>query len=58
MQQSGLFLFVKVSIEEKFKCVMSNDNHDGARPDHPDVFLKNNCCRPDVTVTQTNENIS
>jgi hypothetical protein len=30
---------MKVSIEEKFNCVMNNDNHDGARPDHPDVFL-------------------
>ena len=50
---------MKVSIEEKFNCVMNNDNHDyGARLDHPDVFLKNNCCHPDVTVTQTNENIS
>jgi hypothetical protein len=27
--------------EEKFNCAMNNDNHDdGARPDHPDVFLK------------------
>ena len=25
MQQSGLFLFMKVSIEEKFNCVMNND---------------------------------
>jgi hypothetical protein len=45
---------MKVSIEEKFKCVMNNDNHDEARPDHPDVFLKNHCCRLDATVTQTN----
>jgi hypothetical protein len=58
MQQSGLFSFMKVSIEEKFDCVMNKDNYDGARPDHPDVFLKKHCCRPDATVTQTNENIS
>ena len=72
MQQSGLFSFMKVSIEEKFNCDMNNDNHDGARLDcdmnndnydgarldHPDVFLKKHCCRPDATVTQTNENIS
>ena len=31
---------MKVSIEEKFKCVMNNDNRDAARLDHPDVFLK------------------
>jgi hypothetical protein len=39
-QQCGLFSFMKVSIEEKFNCDMNNDNHDGARPDHPDVFLQ------------------
>ena len=31
---------MKVSIEEKFKCVMNNDNHDGATLDYPDVVLK------------------
>jgi hypothetical protein len=31
---------MKVSIEGEFKCVMNNDNHDRARQDHPDVFLK------------------
>ena len=56
MQQSGSFSFIKVSIEEKFDCVMNNDDYDGARPDHPDVFLKKHCCRLDTTVTQTNEN--
>ena len=40
-QQCGLLSFMKVSIEEKFNCVMNNDNHDdGARPDHLDIFLK------------------
>jgi hypothetical protein len=58
MQQSGSFSFMKVSIEEKFNCDMNNDNYDGARLDHPDVFLKKHCCRPDATVTQPNENKS
>jgi hypothetical protein len=31
---------MKVSIEEKFNCDMNNDNYDGAKLDHPDVFLK------------------
>jgi hypothetical protein len=37
--------------QEKFNCVMNNDNYDGARLDHLNVFLKKHCRRPDATVT-------